>query len=67
MVENFANMGAPWVTGFDDIQALASEVKLRFIENFKTGDLHKVYRVVQPLDSPVFGDWYSISTLGSTK
>lgn len=65
MVENFASMGAPWVTGFDDIQALASEVKLRFIENFKTGDLYKVYRVVQPLDPPVFGGWYSICTLGS--
>ena len=31
MVESFANMGAPWITGIDDIHALASEVKLRVI------------------------------------
>ncbi len=65
MVENFARMGAPWVTGFDDIQALAREVKLRLIENFKTAELYQAYRAVQPPDAPVFGSFYSICTLGS--
>ena len=64
MVESFANMGAPWVTGIDDIHALASEVKLRVIENFKTAELYRAYRTVRPSDSPIFGFFYSICTLG---
>ena len=64
MVESFANMGAPWVTGIDDIYALASEVKLRVIENFKTAELYQAYRAVRPSDLPTFGFFYSICTLG---
>jgi methyltransferase (TIGR00027 family) len=64
MVESFANMSAPWVTGIDDIHALASEVKLRVIENFKTAELYQAYRAVRPSDSPIFGFFYSICTLG---
>jgi methyltransferase (TIGR00027 family) len=64
MVENFANMGAPWITGIDDIHALASEVKLRVIENFKTAELYQAYRAVSPSDPPIFGFFYSICTLG---
>lgn len=65
MVENFANMDAPWITGFDNIQALANEMKLRVIENFKTAELYQAYRAVPPSDLPVFGAFYSICTLGS--
>jgi methyltransferase (TIGR00027 family) len=63
MAENFESMNAPWITGFDDIDVLANEVQLRVIDNFTTGDLHRAYRPAA--QTPVFGPFYSICTLGS--
>jgi len=62
LVESFANMGAPWVSGIRDIQALADEMNLRVIENFKTADLHRAYWPGRRLASPVF-NFYSICTV----
>jgi methyltransferase (TIGR00027 family) len=64
LVESFANMGAPWVSGIRDIQALADEMNLRVIENFKTADLHKAYWPRRRLASPIF-KFYSVCTVGS--
>jgi hypothetical protein len=36
---------APWITGIDNVQSLASEVGLRLIENFTTGDLYRRYHL----------------------
>ena len=44
MAQNFANIGAPWVTGFDDISTIAGKVKLRVIDNLTTDELHRAYR-----------------------
>jgi methyltransferase (TIGR00027 family) len=64
LAQSFANMGAPWVSGIRDIQALADEMNLRVIENFKTADLHKAYRPDRRLASPIF-KFYSVCTVGS--
>jgi methyltransferase (TIGR00027 family) len=63
LVESFANMGAPWVSGIRDIQALADEMNLSVIENFKTADLHKAYWPGRRLASPIF-KFYSVCTVG---
>ena len=63
MAENFANIGAPWVTGFDDISAVAGKVKLRVIDNLTTDELHRVYRRDTLSEPPVFGPYYSVCTL----
>jgi len=63
LVESFAAMGAPWVSGIRDVQALASDVRLRVIENFKTAELHRRYWLDRPMISPIFW-FYSVCTLG---
>lgn len=63
LVESFESMGAPWVSGIDDIHSLAGEVGLRAVENVKTGELYRKYRG-RPAWSPIFRH-YSICTLQS--
>ena len=63
MTEGFADMGAPWVTGFDDIRALAKDVKLQVIDTFTTGELYQRYRPLASSRRPVFGPFYSVCTL----
>src|SRR5262249_13141865 len=63
MVESFANMGAPWLSGIRDIQRLARELSLDVIENFKTAELYQAYWAGRPMTSPIF-TFYSICTLG---
>jgi methyltransferase (TIGR00027 family) len=63
MAENFEAMNAPWVTGFDDVAALADAVGLRLIDDTTTGALNLRYR--PGTAAPVFGPYYSICTLGS--
>jgi methyltransferase (TIGR00027 family) len=63
LVETFANMGAPWLSGIRDLQALAKEVNLGVIENFTTAELRRTYRPGRPLTSPIFS-FYSVCTLG---
>src|SRR5262249_25587090 len=43
LVESFANMGAPWVSGIRDVGTLARELSLNVIENFKTSELYHRY------------------------
>jgi O-methyltransferase involved in polyketide biosynthesis len=64
MSENFSSMGAPWVTGFDDIYQLARDAKLRVVEGFTTGELYRLYRPATPTQ-PAFGPYYSVCTLAS--
>src|SRR4029077_6908921 len=44
LVESFEEIGAPWVSGIDDIYALARELDLDVVENFTTADLYRRYR-----------------------
>lgn len=64
IVENFVNMGAPWITGFADVAAFARETKLQVIENFTTAELRRAYRPGQEPPTPIeFGEFYSVCTL----
>lgn len=62
LVESFANMGAPWVSGIRDIQGLARALNLNLVESFKTSELSRRYRLDRPIASPIF-DFYSVCTL----
>jgi len=63
LVESFEAMDAPWVSGIDDIQGLASELGLRVVEHATTGELYQKYRGRHG-SSPIFRH-YSICTLES--
>jgi hypothetical protein len=56
-------MGAPWLSGIDDIRGLARELGLQVVEDFSTGELYRKYRG-RPASSPIF-QHYSICTLES--
>jgi methyltransferase (TIGR00027 family) len=64
MVQSFASMGAPWQSGIRDIGSLAREYELDLVENFKTAELYRTYRVARPMTSPIF-EFYSVCTLES--
>jgi len=64
LVESFASMGAPWLSGIRDIQSLAREMSLHLVDNFKTTDLHKIYRPGRPTTTQLF-EYYSLCTVGS--
>src|SRR5678815_1419509 len=53
LVESFEAMGAPWLSGIDDIDDVARELDLRVVENFTTGELYRKYRG-HPGLSPIF-------------
>jgi len=63
LVESFATMGAPWLSGIRDIQSLARELSLSVVENFKTSELYQTYWLARPMTSAIFG-FYSVCTLG---
>ena len=63
LVESFANMGAPWLSGIRDIQSLAHDLGLDLIENFQTSELYRAYWLGRPMLSPIF-NFYSVCTLG---
>lgn len=63
LVESFASMGAPWLSGIHDIKALAHEASLHLVESFRTSELYRTYWQRRPLSSPIF-DYYSVCTLG---
>ena len=62
LVESFAAMGAPWLTGFRDVRNLARELQLTLVENVKTADLFRTYWLGRPMMSPIF-NLYSLCTL----
>ena len=63
LADNFAAMNAPWITAFDDVRALAGEVRMQVVEDVTTAALSRVYRPHSA--APAFGPFYSIATLGS--
>jgi len=64
LVESFAAMGAPWLSGIRDIRSFARDLGLDLLENFQTSELCRTYRHDRPIASPIFG-FYSVCTLGS--
>jgi methyltransferase (TIGR00027 family) len=63
LVESFEAMGAPWLSGIDDIHSLAGELGLRVLENVTTGALYRSYPGRSSC-SPILPH-YSICTLES--
>ena len=63
LVESFEAIGAPWLSGINDIESFACELGLRVLENFTTGQLYQRYRGRKG-SSPIFRH-YSICTLAS--
>jgi methyltransferase (TIGR00027 family) len=64
LVESFATMGAPWLSGIHDVASLARELSLTLIENVKTSELYQTYWLRRPMTSPIF-TFYSVCTLGN--
>ena len=63
LVESFAAMGAPWLTGVSDIVGLGYEFGFSVVENFRTADLYRAYRPGRQVASPIF-NFYSVCTVG---
>lgn len=66
LVESFANMGAPWLSGIKDVRGLAQELGLDVVENFRIAELHRQYGVTRPMASPIF-NYYAVCTLGGER
>jgi methyltransferase (TIGR00027 family) len=62
LVESFAVMGAPWISGIRDMQVLARELSFNLVENVKMSDLFRAYRFA-PSRTPMFS-FYSVCTVG---
>lgn len=62
LVESFASMGAPWVSGIRDVQSLARELSLNLVEDFRISELFQEYRLDFPR-TPMFS-FYSVCTVG---
>lgn len=62
--EHFARLGAPWITGIDDVYALGDELGLDVIQNVLSADLHRWHRPTRPMSSS-FLRFYSLCTLAT--
>lgn len=61
-VKRFAEMGAPWSFGIDDLGALAGEAVLIVVDKIKTADLYRTFWPGRPLGS-IWYDNYALCTL----
>lgn len=61
-VERFADMGAPWHYGIDDLAAVAAATGLTVTDAVTVGDLHRKFWPGRPLQSIVY-EHYSLCTL----
>jgi methyltransferase (TIGR00027 family) len=64
LVESFAKMGAPWISGIADIHSFARELSLNVVENFKTVELYQRFWPWRLVSSPIF-NFYSVCTLSN--
>ncbi len=64
MVDHFAQLNAPWITGIDDVHALADELDLEVIDHVSTAALHRTHWPERTIASSFFR-FYSLCTVGS--
>lgn len=64
LVDGFAKMGAPWVTGFAGIQRVAGETSLTVLENKWVSEVVESSRFRETLSRDLF-QHYSVCTLSS--
>lgn len=62
VVERFAEMGAPWTYGIDDLSELAPRCGAKVIDRVTIADLHRSFWPDQPLASSIYG-YYSLCTV----
>ncbi len=62
LVEYFARLNAPWITGIEDVHALADGLGLAVRENVSTADLHRKHWPDRAITSSFF-QFYSLCTL----
>lgn len=58
LVESFASLGAPWLTGFSDIQRLAQDVGLKVMDSVATRQLHEWYWGNRLVTSAIFRHYF---------
>jgi O-methyltransferase involved in polyketide biosynthesis len=64
LVEHLARLGAPWITGIDDVYASGDELGLDVIRNVLSADLHRWHWPTRPMNSS-FLRFYSLCTLAT--
>jgi methyltransferase (TIGR00027 family) len=63
-VKRFAEMGAPWTFGIDDLDALAGDAGLTVVNDIKMAELFRIFLPNRPLDSKWYDD-YAVCTLAA--
>ena len=63
--KRFAEMGAPWTFGIDDLNALAGEAGLTVVSNAKMAELFRTFWPNRQLDSKWY-DNYAVCTLAAS-
>ena len=61
-IDKYESMYAPWITGFENIETLAEDLKVKIIDNFSTAELHEQYRPHRSLESNLL-KFYFVCTL----
>ena len=61
-IDHLASIGAPWRSGFDDIQAVAKDAGLSLVESFSAAELFRRCRGRGTPPSPIF-DFYFVCTM----
>lgn len=61
-VDHFAEMGAPWHFGMNDVEALAGEAGMRLLDTERMADLHRAFWPHRPMGA-AFYDHYALCTL----
>ncbi|MEG3894219.1 MULTISPECIES: class I SAM-dependent methyltransferase [unclassified Microcoleus] len=61
-IDKYESMYAPWMTGFESIETLAEDLKLKIIDNFSTAELHQQYRPHRSLEFNLL-KFYFVCTL----
>jgi len=64
-VERFAQMGAPWRFGINDLEGLLEEAVMKVVDDVTTAHLYRTYWPRQPLDANIY-EHYSLCTLAPT-
>ena len=62
-VKRFADMGAPWHFGTDDIEAIAREAGMAVVDNTREAELHRRLWPAKPLAVAAWYENYSLCTL----
>jgi O-methyltransferase involved in polyketide biosynthesis len=63
-VKRFAEMGAPWTFGIDDLDALAGDAGLTVVNDIKMAELFRIFLPNRQLDSKWY-DNYAVCTLAA--